>query len=309
MVGLVEIPGPPSPSLGYSISHQRVELDIDLLSRSLKGKTEITINPHSRDLKSVRLNCRQCQLKRLSINGRPATSMSYDEPYNNSKLRWHAGVHQHHMLRQRIEGQLQFPPEEELVVNLPRNMRIDELDPFSIEAQSPLLARPDGTKRDSGDVSVLDLAQGAKTAVEQTARFTPVVIYVEFIIEQIRDGMQFVGWEDGDLRYPHAYTQRSSPNTACCLFPCLDNISSRCTWEISIKCPKTIGDVFQERRPSEHASVNGFTNGSNEHRTSTGEKDAISSFSDEEKALDLVVICSGEMTDEVVLKVRHVSIR
>ena len=312
MVGLVETPGLPPPGVGFSVSHQRVELDIDLVSRSLKGKTEITINPQSKDLRTIRLNCRQCELKRLSINGKGAPTVLYEEPYGRAKLNWHAGASQFHMLRQRVEGQLRNPPEEELVVTLPKSIRIDELDPFSVEAQHLLLAKSIGpVKRESGDASVVDLTQSSKAAVEHTARFTPITVYVEFVIEKIRDGMQFVGWEDGDLRYPHAYSRNSSsPGVACCLFPCVDNPSSRCTWEVSIKCPKTIGDALKRSAlPANQPNGNTNTGGSKNVNKAVpngvkGEHqpvntDRVPDFSDEDRALDLSVVCSGDLTDEV----------
>ncbi|KAI9880149.1 MAG: hypothetical protein M1830_005178 [Pleopsidium flavum] len=313
MVGLVETPGPPSPGLGFSVSHQKVELDIDFRRRSLKGKTEITINPHFKDLKTIRLNCRQCVFTRLNINGKGPTSKN-DDPYKRCRLNTKAGVHQHHLLRQKLEPQLRQTPEEELVINLPKSVKIEELDPFSVEAQNLLLPRVNGAaKQDSEDTSAIDLTQSSKTAVEQTARFTPFTIYAEYTLEKIRDGIHFVGWEGEDLRYPHAYSSNSLfPGSACCLFPCVDDIASRCTWEISIKCPRTLGDALKSRRDDQAGNnangVNGITgslgstaiNGWDEgHEMVLGENDC-SGFSAENKALDLFVICSGDMTDEIV---------
>lgn len=312
MVGLVETPVLPSPGLGFSVSHQKVELDIDFLRRSLKGKTEITVNPHFKYLKTIRLNCRQCVFTRLNINGKGPTSKN-DDPYKRSKLHTKAGVHQYHLLRQKLEPQLRQPPEEELVINLPKSVRIEELDPFSVEAQNLLLTKANGAvKQDLADTSAIDLTQSSKTAVEQTARFTPFTIYAEYTIEKIRDGIHFVGWEDGDLRYPHAYSSNSLfPGSACCLFPCVDDISSRCTWEISIKCPRTLGDALKSRREDQAVNsaigVNGIkgplnsapVNGSDEDHDMMIDGDGDSGFSAENKALDLSVICSGDMTDEV----------
>lgn len=315
MVGLVEIPGVPSPSAGFSVSHQKVELDIDLVSRSLKGKTEITINPQSKDLRTIRLNCRQCELKRLSINGKGAPTVLYEEPYGRAKLNWHAGASQYHMLRQRVEGQLRHFPEEELVVTLPKSIRIDDLDSFSVETQNLLLAKSTGpVKKEPGDTSVIDLTQSSKTVVELTARYTPITVNVEFVIEKIRDGMHFVGWEDGDLRYPHAYSRNSSsPGAACCLFPCVDSPSSRCTWEVSIKCPKTIGDALK-RSALPAIQLNGKTSTAGAKTVNkvipngakgefqTVNTDSVLNFSDEDRALDLSVVCSGDLTDEVGCK-------
>ena len=305
MVGLVDLPSPQPPGLGFSISHQKVELDIDILSRSLKGRAEIIINPHFRELKTIRLNCRQCELTRLSVNGKPSSSAPYQDPYSCARLPWSASVHQYHMLRQKVEGQLKSPPEEELVVNLPKSIRIDELDPLSVEAQNILVTKSiGGVQRGSGDSLASDLAQAPRTVVDQNLRFTPITLVVEYVMKNIRDGIHFVGWEDGDLRYPHAYTKNSlAPGAACCLFPCLDDINSRCTWEISIKCAKTIGDTLEKfQKPQTQLRINGSNSASNgvcgDHAPSV--MDRSTNFSDEDKALDLAVICTGDMTDEVI---------
>lgn len=211
---------PPSP--GFSVSRQKVELDIDILARQLKGRTEITIDPHSKELRTVRLNCRQCDIKRITANGRACPNFIYEEPYSKATLRWEAGVHQHHMLRKKIEAQLKRPPEEELTINLPKSVRIDDLDPFSVEATALLGARTSVGLISKDDN--LGEPSSARTAGEQERRCTPVTIVIEFGITHIRDGMQFVGWGSDDLRYPHAYTKSfSEPGGVCCLFPCVDD--------------------------------------------------------------------------------------
>lgn len=303
MVGLVDVLSPQAPGAGFSILHQKVELDIDLLRRSLTGKTELIINPHSKDLRVLRFNCRQCELKFLSVNGKPVSSAPYTDPYKNVTLPWDAGVHQYHMLRRKLEGQLKDPPEEELVVNLPKNFKIDELDPFSAEGGNALIIRVASMKRDSNDNAVVDFSQSSRTGIEQTARFSQITVRIEYVIHKIRDGMHFVGWEEGDLRYPHAYSRHSlSPGTACCLFPCADDRTSRSTWEISIKCARSIGDALKPPQSRESLVASGTTAHSTGRNVGHGgirvEEDSFS-FSDEDRALDLAVICSGDMTDEV----------
>lgn len=301
---MAPVPEPPTPQvqeLGFSISHQKVELDLDLPSRSLWGRTEITINPHSTELKSVRLNCRQCELKRVTVNGKPSAGATYEDPYRKTTLPWRAGPHQYHMLHQRVEAQLKNPPEEELTVIFPKSLRIGELDPFSEEAQSLLLSRSVGSGKGDTSANSIDLATNPRTAIEQAARFTPIQVNIEYVVKNIRDGMQFVGWEEGDLRYPHAYTTNSlSPGAACCLFPCTDDPAARCTWEISIKCQKTVGDALRSLRPQ--PETNGMSGLSDSLKADPTSKESIhyqGNFSDEDKALDLVVLCTGDTTDEV----------
>ncbi|KAL9578354.1 MAG: hypothetical protein Q9212_005773 [Teloschistes hypoglaucus] len=278
----------------FSLAHQKVELDIDLRARRLKGRTEITINPQSKELKTVRLNCRQCIITRITANGKTCSSFAYEEPYKKAALRWEAGVHQHHMLRRKIEAQLKSPPEEELVINLPKSVRIDDLDPFSLASAAPV-----GTRSSVGINDNLGEPSLARTAVEQERRFTPVVVVIEYSITYIRDGMHFVGWEEDELRYPHAYTKGfAAPGGSCCLFPCVDGLAARCTWEISIKCLKTVGDAIS------HASkvvngTGGTVNGVHNDTTNKPIDHFQSNINAEDKALELAVICTGDMTDEV----------
>ena len=301
MMRSVEIAGDPVPISPFSISSQKVELDIDILSRSLKGTTDITINPHSRELKTISLNCRQCLIQRVTVNGRPCSNYTYDDPYTEAKLPGKTGVNQWQMLRDRIQDALKEPPEEELVINFPKSVKIDDLDPYAAEAQKMLLS-----KKDSVDSTALDTPQGARAAIEQNTTFTPVKVVIEYIIEEIRDGMHFVGWDDGDLRYPHAYTVNPlSPGGACCLFPCVDKLTSRCTWEISVKCAKTLGHAVDQRQRSRQASLQynnglyGLVNGIDGiHKYSLAGKE-LSNFSAEDRSLDLVVVATGDMTDEV----------
>ena len=304
MVGLIDGTNPQVSELSFSIVHQKLELDIDILLRSLKGRTELTVNPYSKDLKAIRLNCRQCNLKRVTVNGKPSSN-SYQDPYAHAVLPWKAGVHQHHMLRRKLEGLLKNPPDRELLITFPKSVRIDELDPSSVEAVNPIEIRDNSTlKKSFSDGNALDITQGPRSGLEHTVRYNPVIIVIEYDIKDIRDGMHFVGWETGDLRYSHAYSKYStSPGTTCCLFPCVDDLTSRPTWEISIKCAKTVGDalslVLQSKSWSLSNGKDGLSNGLSE---TVGGEDGIAkkfAFTDEDKALDLIVICTGDMIDEV----------
>lgn len=304
MVGLIDATNQQVSELSFSIVHQKVELDIDILSRSLKGRTELTVNPYSKDLKAIRLNCRQCSLKRVTVNGKPS-SYSYQDPYTHAVLPWKAGVHQHHMLRRKLEGQLKNPPERELLITFPKSVRIDELDPYSMEAVNPTETR-DNTilKKSFSDGNALDITQGPRSGLEHTVRYNPVIIVIEYDIKDIRDGMHFVGWEKGDLRYPHAYSKYpTSPGTTCCLFPCVDDLASRPTWEISIKCAKTIGDALSPvQLPKPRSLSNGKDGLSNGFSEKVGGEESTAkkyAFTDEDEALDLAVICTGDMVDEV----------
>lgn len=311
MVGLTELPGASSPGPGYTVSHQKLELEIDFATRSMKGKTKITILPTHKDLKTIRLHCRQCVLKRININGRGPT-IKYQDPYSKLSMHSQAGVHQHQMLRQKIAPQVKEPPEEELVVNLPKSVPIEELDPLSADPHGLMFTKPEVTaKKEPESAGVASPIAVPKSADEQSLKFRPITLYVEFAVERFRDGLQFVGCDEDDPRYPHVYTRNTScPSSASCLFPCVDTLTSRCTWDISITCHRTLGDVARHMEAaaaeghSPHKSVhmnNGFEqNGANGNQRA-GEDAYMSStrFTVEDCAREMAVVCSGELADEV----------
>lgn len=284
MPGVVETPaGPVRPELGFTVAHQKVELEIDFASKSLKGKTELTIHPHHKDLRVIRLNFRQGELRRINVSGK-VPSIKYTDPYDTLQL---YGPHYHQRLATKIDGLLKSPPESDLLITVPKSVRIDELDPSSIEAQDQMTLRATGSADDAeGPLS-------AKAAESSLPRFTALTVTIDFVIENIRDGLQFVGLESGDRRYPHAYTTNSLGYGACCpLFPCVDDPLSRCTWEFSIKCPCSLGDMF-DRKSRDHSGASGPSRS----KPASGHERYIAP---DDETLDLSVVCSGDLTDEII---------
>ncbi|OJJ46069.1 hypothetical protein ASPZODRAFT_67245 [Penicilliopsis zonata CBS 506.65] len=284
MPGVVETPaGPAWSGLGFTVAHQKVELEIDFMSKSLRGKTEITIHPHYRELKVIRLNFRQGELKRLNVNGK-APSIKYADPYESLHL---YGPHYHSRLSTKIDGLMKNQPEGDLLITLPKSVRIEELDPFSLEAQDQMALRATDIPEES------DGPLSSRAPETSLPRFSALTVYAEFTIDNIRDGLQFVGVDGGDRRYPHAYTtNRLGYGFGCPLFPCVDDSLSRCTWELSIKCPCTLGDMFDRKARDQPNST-----ASGRSKTSSGRSRYVSS---DDETLDLTVVCSGDMTDEIV---------
>lgn len=72
-------------------------------------------------------------------------------------------------------------------------------------------------------------------------------INIPFHKKNCRDGLHFVGVDSLDNRFPHMYTRHSlNPGTASCIFPCVDDYGSRCSWRISVKYPRTLGDALRQ---------------------------------------------------------------
>ncbi|KAL4923460.1 transcription initiation factor TFIID subunit TAF2 [Aspergillus undulatus] len=270
------------PGRGYTVAHQKVDLEVDFASRSLKGKTEIIVHPDSKDLRTIRLNFRQGELKRVYVSGKVPT-VKYADPYESLQL---YGPHYHERLSAKIDGLLKSPAEPDLLVTIPKSVRIDELDPFSLEAQDQMSLRAPGVTDDTeGPLS-------SKAADTSLPRYTALTLVIEFVVENIRDGLQFVGVESSDKRYPHVYTTNSLDHgTGCPMFPCVDDPSSRCTWEISIKCPCTLGDMFDRKSRDSTDGGAGARPKSSTHRDR---------FAPDDEAIDLSVVCSGDLTDDII---------
>ncbi|KAI5308996.1 hypothetical protein KEM55_004334, partial [Ascosphaera atra] len=255
---------PGAGGLGFSVAHQKVELDVDLATKSIKGRTEITIQPHFKELKYIRLNFRQGEVKSARINNRSA-AVNHVDPYDSLKL---YGVQHHQKLAARVDELLNTPPDPELTITIPKSVRIDELDPLSAEAQNQATLRLSSAPVD-------EQADGTTNAkAPELPKFTLLTLTVEYAIEHIRDGLQFVGVEGSDRRYPHIYTNNQADTQACCcLFPCVEDLLARCTWEISIRCARTLGDAFPRTK---HI------------------------LSSDDETMDLSVVCSGDLTDEII---------
>jgi len=288
------------PTRQFTVFSQRVELEIDFRARSLIGRTEIFVLPQSKELKNIRLNCRQSSINSVTVEGNTA-NYTYDDPYDYLTPHESHGVHQYHLLKQKLEPHLKIPPEEELVISLPKGINIQDLDVFAPAAQE--LMKP--TK------AVIDSASAIETPVtaapDLAAGFAPLKIIISFETKNIRHGLHFVGWEDGDGRYPHVYTQNSSyPGTACSVFPCVEDPTSRCPWEISIKCPRTLGDAFSKSRSATDQNKREKSKSQNaspaddemEFDSDTESSDGFG-LNEVEKTLELAVVSSGLMTDEV----------
>jgi len=176
------------------------------------------------------------------------------------------------------------------------------------------------SKTDSLDAAT-NAATGIMTSSLLTSRtdnslspFAPLTIRIEFIVENIRDGFNFVGCDLGDMRYPHAYTTHSPlPGAACSLFPTLDGIHERWTWELEITAPRTLGDISKgslpetkEKKGDTNVTANGTNglpngiNGVNGNHTPP-EEDGDETL-DDDNDLDIVVICSANLKDEVCLQ-------
>jgi transcription initiation factor TFIID subunit 2 len=316
-----EAPAPKAPEYGFVVSNQKVELEIDFSTKSLTGLTEITILPQTRDLRTIKIDARQCIIppNGILVNGK-AAEHSYEDPMSAVDIPKHYmwGAEQYCMQKTRLDNAMaNTRVAGALEITIPKSVRIEEVDPFSENAATPVTQRALGASAARNSSIIVDSGTGPlsttptmilKTAAEQPAGFNPLTVTISFSIKHFRDGLHFVGLDEGDARFPHVYSRHSmDPGTASCIFPCIDDPAMRCKWDISIKCSRTLGDALR-RRPVVRSHkglihhvkkglVNGDVNGVN---GSGAPAEYEAPLSDEEKLLDMAVICSGEMINEVV---------
>ena len=258
---------------GFSIANQKVELDIDFSGRFI-GRAEITVHPESDGLKAIRLDARQLKPTKITINGY-SCAWTHDDPYDRLALHGDGGVNQHHLLAHNIANAVDVPSVKELVITIPNQIKIERANITEVHSQG------------AGIVKITNAEGGATTQAlpdASVAKFTVLTIVVEYRSKEIRDGLQFTRSRPGNGRWPYAYTvAKIGPGAASCLFPCLDSLTQRCTWDISITCPETVGDAMKQAANQKRGQV------------LSEDKKARSV---EQGEMEMVVLCSGDKTDE-----------
>ncbi len=267
----------------FTVAHQKVDLEINF-NQQISGRTEITIYPDSLDLKEISLHGRQCTIKKVLVNDFPPFSVQHADPCDQLTLHANGSVHQHHLLADKVARSVGPAPESDIIISLPKKLRIVPVEVAEVHTQT------------AGTIKITDpQTQGASAAeVTQaltdttTARFTPLTVIIEFESCHAREALQFSSGRRGSGRWPHAYTRsKLASGGASSLFPCVDTLSSRCTWDVSIKCPRTVGDAVAQALSSDPSRRGQETVGNVASRQTYESK-------------EMVVICSGDLTDEIL---------
>lgn len=269
----------------FTVAHQKVELDISF-NQEVNGRTEITIYPNSADLKQISLHGRQCTIKKVLVNNFPPSSVQHEDPCDQLTLHTRAGVHQHHLLAEKLARSAGPDPDPDIVIGLPKKVKIVPVEVAEVHTQA------------AGSIKITDPQTQGASATEvtralsdtTTAKFTPLTVIIEFESCHARETLQFVSGRRGNGRWPHVYTRtKIGSGGASSLFPCVDQIHSRCTWDISLKCPRTVGDAINQAlsvdpaRRDQHAAAEDSSRQSYENK-------------------EMTAVCAGELTDEIMDK-------
>ncbi|OAL39527.1 hypothetical protein AYO20_01397 [Fonsecaea nubica] len=269
----------------FTVAHQKVELDVNF-NQCIRGRTEITIYPDSTDLKEINLHGRQCTINKVLVNGIPPSSVRHEDPCDQLTLHFHGTVYQHHVLAEKVARSVGAEPLPDITISLPKRLKIVPVAVAEVHTQAAGSIKI--TDPQSQGASATELTQALSDAT--AAKFTPLTLIIEFESCHARETLHFVSGRGGNGRWPHAYTRNKlGRGGASPLFPCVDEINSRCTWDISIKCPRTVGDAIDQAVSLDSVQRNLNKATKPPSRQTYGTK-------------EMIVVCSGELTDEILDK-------
>ncbi|GJC88328.1 transcription initiation factor TFIID subunit 2 [Colletotrichum liriopes] len=315
---------PPYP---YFVLKQDVEIEVNFRSKRIEGKSHITFGLVSgaiSQLDELAIDARQSE---IDVNNITITALkdqtpiapprkvpaTYTDPYKlldyPEYYNWNASHHDLRKIRMRplMHTRRNDVPAEnrELVgctpvdgalrVNLREAKKIKDVKEVKEESASGAgVAKRPLLKIRVSSVTPNELLENELTGSREFR------VTIPFKTKLVRDGFQFVGVDPGDLRYPHAYTRHSiEPGTASCIFPCIDDPGQLPTWTMAVKCPRTLGDALWQPLATQRANGN-----ANNHRdrglANQSKADRDFALTEEDKLLEMTVVCSGSLSDEIV---------
>ncbi|KAJ3830293.1 hypothetical protein F5880DRAFT_1516515 [Lentinula raphanica] len=236
---------------GFSISHQKVVLEIDF-SGSLWGYTEITIIPASSELRTILLHCRQSIVHSVHVGTHVAEFTHMDPFVNLLNGVSEPDCHRHPELKRKLYSALQEGDEGELSIAIPKEVSL----------------KPTGIVNSA--LNDFSTPEPQAQPSQQVTEFTPIVVKIIYSLRNPAEGIQFVRpTESHPYRVPHVYTTPSCPDAARCWVPCIDSFWEKCTWEFEFVVPRYLEerDLSQEDDPND--------------------------------AIPTVVVCSGELVEQV----------
>ncbi|KAI2614859.1 hypothetical protein GGR54DRAFT_320969 [Hypoxylon sp. NC1633] len=294
-----EIPVDDTPPRAYVVFNQNVDIDIDFAEKRVQGRSDILIVPIV-DVSEVFIDARQCDIDVSQITvSNCEVEASYQDPCELMRTPPHFqwGASQWAIRKHRMQALLHHKRKE--VSALDHDLKCCTPLNGSIRVKLPSVSEVLQKNKDSQKSDQQDLL------LHSDGTIGGYRIRIPFKLKNVYDGLHFVGVDEADTRYPHVYTRHSvEPGTASAIFPCIDDPGSRNSWKISITCPRTLGDAFRRPLASQQQSKSvGALNGSRKRKHGEEEpRRRHIALTEEDKMLDMTVVCSGYLTGEVVNK-------
>ncbi|KAI8388692.1 Bromodomain-containing protein [Radiomyces spectabilis] len=260
------------PFPDFFTSHERFVLEVVPAQRLIKGSAELTIQPLHNKLTGIRINSRQCQIVQTFVNSTPVEH-TYSDAVADLTLGSNTTIAHHQVYKSKYLNALREADEGELLIRLPE----DSIKQMS-ESEAQLISN-DVYMHSSAEMGEDGTPQDKSLStptVDAGPSYAPIVVRVDFILENPRMGVVFVEPDEevAPYRAPHVYTvNQPLPGSTRAWLPCIDRVSERCTWDMEFIVPRKMGS------------------------TAVTDYDAESSL-DEEDAT--VVVCSGEVVEQVI---------
>ncbi|KAJ1971125.1 hypothetical protein H4R35_005450, partial [Dimargaris xerosporica] len=209
---------------GISVEHQKVVLDIDFRQQAVKGFTDLTVYPHSTTSRLVKLHCRQCTVTRVHISNFSAEFKQLD-PF--------------------AAAQTTVNNELESVANYQDLRRVLHIAENESDDGDLAILIPDGVPLKPITAAKPE-AHDQATLASEPALFESITIHIEFYVTKPLLGLHFqLPDEINPHQLPLLYTlSEMVPGTVRSWLPCIDDIHTRCTWELLFIVPRSPGHHF-----------------------------------------------------------------
>ncbi|CAO1625272.1 unnamed protein product [Sympodiomycopsis kandeliae] len=200
------VPNPGPSGRGFTVSHQKVALEISLTSAVvLGGYTELTIVPTDEYLQTIYLNLRQCNVSSVTCSGHKAQYQVLDH-LTNITLSDPRDVHLYPEYKRKLFAASTDGQGGEMSITLPSQVKIEHAESSSASS---------------------DLA--------------PITIRIDYTLTNPIDAIQCIRpSQDSPWKLPHLYTSPTCPDFARCWVPCVDSLWERNTWEFQFIVPAKI---------------------------------------------------------------------
>ncbi|KAK8072028.1 Transcription initiation factor TFIID subunit 2 [Apiospora saccharicola] len=293
-----------TPVHPYSVFREQVWLDFDLREKAVKGRADIFISVTDDSLDEIFIDARQCNIdtNKITVSGCPAKAV-YEDPYAaaDTPAAYEWGAQQWAIRKHRMRSLLHRRRKELSATDHEKDNSCTPLD-GSLRVTLPSLKDRQAGLIKLRDAPLEQKQQKPDPADKHLQEMNGKLFHkitIPFTLRNIRDGLQFVGVDEADSRYPHLYTLHSvEPGIASCIFPCIDDPGCRSSWKISLTFPRTLGDAFQ-RAPVAQSS--GLLNGNRKRKHGEDEpRRRGDAFTEEDKLLELTAVCSGKLEDETL---------
>ncbi|KAL4070551.1 hypothetical protein J3A83DRAFT_4244024 [Scleroderma citrinum] len=251
---------------GFSISHQKVVLEIDF-SGFLWGYTEITLVPNNANLKTIHLHSRQCTIHSVMVASHQADFV-HNDPLANISISTPQDCHTYPELKRKIYSALAEGDEGELSIAIPKEVSLRQLGQPGHSVTTGLVSETATPEPQTPGPSSQTPAPGPE--------FMPIVVHIGYSLRNPVDGIQFVLPTDTyPYRIPHTFTTPSSPDSARCWVPCIDNLWEKCTWEFEFVVPR----YLEEPEPTQRTGLD--------------------DFGEPQDSIPTVVVCTGDLVEQV----------